>query len=134
MRLTPKQERFCTEYHKSGNGYQSYRTAFDTATDNRATVEQSVNDLLKSPKIILRLDELASLQEERAIITVDEILREMKTIAFNPDTKDCDRIRALELMGKHLGMFVDIKKLRDMIEQSLEGLSQEELKLIGGVE
>ena len=48
-------------------------------------------------------------RSERTGITADRVLKELAEIAFKQaDTagvRTSDRIRALELMGKHLGMF-----------------------------
>lgn len=153
--LTQKQENFCLEYIKSGNGSGAYRKAYDASgmTDEAVNVEAS--RLLDNPKIILRLDDLRDKAEAKSLVTVGKILRELHTLATvdirqafdeqgnlkaikdlpedvaraiasiesfeeysgRGDKRDpvgytrkirmVDKIRALELCGKHLKMFTD---------------------------
>lgn len=46
--------------------------------------------------------------EKRSEITIDRILSELASIGLNKEAeRTADRLRALELAGKHLGMFND---------------------------
>ena len=62
--LTLKQEKFCRKYQETGNGAESYRQVYDAENSTTETISQAVNQLLKNPKITLRLSEL----EEDALI------------------------------------------------------------------
>jgi phage terminase small subunit len=51
---------------------------------------------------------------------------------FGISVKSCDKVRALELIGKHLGMFKDKVELSGQVNNPYEGLTTEQLlKLVG---
>jgi len=53
-KLSPKQEKFCLEYIKLGNGTHAYINA----GYSEKGAEVSASQLLRNPKVIARLDEL----------------------------------------------------------------------------
>ena len=59
-RISPKQEKFCQEYIKTGNATQSYILA---GYDEKAA-EQNASRLIRNDKVSKRLDELRKLGEE----------------------------------------------------------------------
>ncbi len=59
-RISPKQEKFCQEYTKSGNASESYRLAGYEGKN----VRQLASQLLTNIDVIKRLDELKKLGEE----------------------------------------------------------------------
>lgn len=59
-RISPKQEKFCQEYIKTGNATQSYILA---GYDEKAA-EQNASRLIRNDKVSKRLDELKKLGEE----------------------------------------------------------------------
>lgn len=42
---------------------------------------------------------------ERVQLSQDDVVQELRRIAFNHNTPESSRVRALEVIGKHLGMF-----------------------------
>lgn len=51
---------------------------------------------------------------------------------FGIEVQSCDKVKALELIGKHLGMFKDKVELSGQVNNPYEGLTTEQLlKLIG---
>lgn len=51
---------------------------------------------------------------------------------YGIEVSSCDKVRALELIGKHLGMFKDKVELSGQVNNPYEGLTTEQLlKLIG---
>jgi len=56
----------------------------------------------------------------------------IKNTKYGIEVASCDKVRALELLGKHLGMFKDKVELSGNINNPYEGLSKEELlKIVG---
>jgi phage terminase small subunit len=47
---------------------------------------------------------------------------------YGIEVSSCDKVKALELIGKHLGMFKDKVELSGQINNPMEGLTTEELK------
>ena len=107
-KLTPKQERFVSEYLIDLNATQaairagySAKTAFSIGVEN-----------LSKPLIQDALQKAMKRRQERTEITADMVLKELKKIALDDaaDYQDSrlkytNKIKALELLGKHLGMF-----------------------------
>ena len=109
-KLTAKQERFCTEYIIDLNATQAaIRAGYSVKTANRIASEN-----LSKPDIQRKIQELQQERAERTEITQDRVLKELAGIGFAPITKGkikaADKTKALELLGRHLGMFTD--KLR----------------------
>ena len=144
--LNPKQLRFAHEFLKDLNGTK----AAIRAGYSKASAHVQGCDLLKHPKVKLKIEKLMAKREKRTGITSDWVLERLAEIAggdikdymswgmdehgnheskiIDSDklsaeksrilsevshTKDgikfkvTDKIRALDLIGKHLGMFTD---------------------------
>jgi phage terminase small subunit len=96
--LTTKRRLFVEAYLASPNATQ----AAITAGYSKKTAYSIGQRLLKNVEISKALEE----RIETAIITTDEILTDVKSIAKSSD-KDSDRLKAYELLGKHLAMWID---------------------------
>ncbi len=117
-RLTPKQERFCSEYLIDFNATQ----AAIRAGYSPRTAKQQGSRLLTNADIADHQATLVRARTARTEITADRVLRDLRTVAdrclaeepvldangaptgrwkFDPHPA----IRALELLGKHLGLF-----------------------------
>lgn len=107
-KLTEKQKRFCEEYLIDLNATQSYvRAGYKAKSNEIARVES--HKLLTKPNIQQYIEELRSEQSKRTEITADKVLEELGSVAFNKDI-ECigrDKVKALELLGQHLGMFTE---------------------------
>lgn len=106
-KLTAKQERFCTEYIIDLNATQAaIRAGYSVKTANRIASEN-----LSKLDIQRKIQELQQERAERTEITQDRVLKELAGIGFAPITKGkikaADKTKALELLGRHLGMFTD---------------------------
>lgn len=106
-KLTAKQERFCTEYIIDLNATQAaIRAGYSSKT--AYSVGQR---LLKNVEMQKKIQELQQERAERTEITQDRVLKELAGIGFAPITKGkikaADKTKALELLGRHLGMFTD---------------------------
>ena len=80
--LTPKQERFCREYIKDGNGTQAaIRAGYATSGADVQAIR-----LLGNARIQAYMDELKREQAERLEISADRIVQEIASIAFESIT------------------------------------------------
>lgn len=52
----------------------------------------------------------------------------IKETKFGIAVESCDKVKALELIGKHLGMFKDKVEISGQLNNPMEGLTTEELK------
>lgn len=103
MALNDRQKRFCEEYLIDRNATQ----AAIRAGYSEKTAHSIGNENLKKPEIEKYITELKEKQSKRTEITADKVLRELGMMAFSEveTITSKDKIKALELIGKHLGMF-----------------------------
>ena len=133
MSLTPKQEAFCLAYIETGNASEAYRRAYSAGKMKPETVNRKAFDLMQDGKITARLadlkEEIASKVTKKVAISKQWVLEQLIENASiakaaepvldgegNPTGEYKTNIaaanRAIELIGKELGMFVDRKEVR----------------------
>lgn len=101
-KLTEKQKRFCEEYLIDLNATQ----AAIRAGYKEKTAYAQGQRLLKKVEVQLYLKELMEQRSQRTEITADTVLKELAKIASaDVEITEKSKIKALELLGKHLGMF-----------------------------
>lgn len=104
LALTPRQRRFAEEYIVDFNA---------TAAAIRAGYATTYADrqghlLTKHEGIAAYIDMLTASTAAKAVaIDPDYVLQEVTKIITKEGTRDGDKLRALELIARHLGMFVD---------------------------
>lgn len=113
--MTDKQRRFADEYLIDLNATRAYKAAYPSVKRDE-TAAAAASRLLNFVKVQEYIKEHMQQRQERVQITQDEVVTALKELAFNAE-KDTDRIRALELLGKHLGMFQPQKDELDRQEQ-----------------
>ena len=109
-KLTPKQKKFIDEYLIDLNATQAaIRAGYSEKTANRAA-----SRLLSNVDFQVEVQKARLRQQERTEITADMVLKELATIALDDAAdysdsklKYTNKLRALELLGKHLGMFTE---------------------------
>ena len=99
--LTDKQERFCQEYIIDGNAAAACRRAGYAERSARITG----NRLLTKDDIRRRVSELQAERAERCEITADEVVKKLRAISEMWPQNPSAACRALELLGRHLGIF-----------------------------
>jgi phage terminase small subunit len=106
--LSPKQQLFVKEYLVDLNATGAYRRAGYRAKGSAATAGAA--QILANPRVQAAVQEAFKARSERTEITADFVLRGLAaeaTKGAHLDVPNAARIRALELLGKHLGMFPD---------------------------
>ncbi len=94
MKLSKNQEKFCLEYHKSGNATQAYIDSYSTKSVKSA--EQSASRLLSSNvKVQQRMQELQKKATEKYEIKLDEIIKENAKLAF----QDLNKVLTIDSEG-----------------------------------
>lgn len=100
-KLTPKQAAFVHEYLMDLNATQAaIRAGYSKKTANRIATEN-----LSKPVIQEAIQEARDAREKRSMITVEWVLAQIASIAQDEEAQQRDRLKALELLGKHLGMW-----------------------------
>lgn len=108
MALTEKQKRFVAEYLVDLNATQ----AAIRAGYSEKTAYSQGQRLLKNVEIQTAVHNASKNRESRTEITQDKVLNELGKVAFanaadytDATLKYSNKLRALELLGKHLGLF-----------------------------
>ena len=99
--LTPKQAAFVREYMIDLNATQ----AAIRAGYKEKTAAQTGAENLRKPQIQKALQEARKAIEERCIVSLDWVLGQIVSIATDEEARTADRLKALELLGKHLGLW-----------------------------
>ena len=121
-RLTAKQETFADSIAAGQTQAAAYRAAYDAADMAPATVWNEASRLVRHPEVAQRL---ALLQQEaeysaatRREVTRDFVFQELAALAIDAPTSNA-RLKALELLGKTVGMFTDRVQVEE-VERSVE--------------
>ena len=121
--LTRKQEIFACAIADGADRSSAYRSAYDAHQMTPPAVWTEASRLGRNPKVALRVDELrAEAEEVRQTMLVgreEAILAQLEKEALTAKT-DSARIRAIELLGRHLGLFVDRNEVKDVTERSAD--------------
>ena len=124
--LTPKQRMFVSLVTQGNSPREAYRKAYSNTTDNEAIIGASANRLMNSPKVKRLLQHLWDKQEKNIIMDAQKtrlhIMEELLKHSGNEEVQISARLKALELMGKAVGMFTD------KVEQKVETINAEQLK------
>jgi hypothetical protein len=124
-RLTAKQRLFVHYIVKGMSQKDAYKHAYKPSTENLGTITSNAHRTANDPKVRALLDVSLS-KSENALINDDIALRRhiMEELLRHSTSMDGDsqKLRALELMGKAVGMFTD------RVERVVEQISPESLK------
>lgn len=102
-KLTAKQELFIQEYMKDQNATAAaIRAGYSERSANNIGPENLLKPIVRN-EIDRRLEQRAKDNG----ITADYVLNSLKDIADSAEEKTNDRIKSLELLGKHLKLFTE---------------------------
>ena len=114
--LTPKQEMFCQEFVKTGNASQSYRIAYPKSVNWKdESVNCEASKLMVNTKVLQRVQELQTKQEEKHDISKDKIVNRLKEIIFAQDTIHDGKIdlsamnKSIDILNKMQGYYAPEK-------------------------
>ncbi len=107
--LTPKQEKFCLVYMETGNASEAYRQSYNAGKMASETINRNAKDLLDNSKIATRLKELRAPAIEKAQITLECHLNDLKTLRDKADAaeKYGPAIAAEVARGKASGLYIE---------------------------
>lgn len=117
--MTEKQRRFADEYLIDLNATRAYRAAYP-AVKRDETAATAGGRLLRNVEVSQYIRERMQERQQRTNISQDRVLADLAAIAYETDREIVsvrERLRALELLGKHLGLFDPRKDELDREEQ-----------------
>lgn len=124
-KLTAKQARFVHEYLVDLNATQAaIRSGYKPKNAAQTGAEN-----LRKPQIQAAIQEAREAREKSSMITAEWVLKEISKIAENQEEAARDRLKALELIGKHLGMWerredAETQGIRVTFEAEMEDWSE----------
>ena len=122
-KLTDKQEMFCQHYVACNNGVESAKRA-GYKGDNLAV---QASRMLATPKIKDRVNELRRIALEKVEAEQIDVMRLLSNIAREENEHKYNvnaRLKALELIGKAQGIFVDKKEIKSESTVNVNDASQ----------
>jgi len=127
MKLTAKQKRFCEEYIIDLNATQ----AAIRAEYSKKTAYSQGQRLLKNLNISQHIQKLQTEQSKRTQITADKVIDDIEDVRKRAKAENSFgmELKALELQGRHLGMFTDrIQHIDDMMSEETAKSIQKKLR------
>ena len=109
MRLTQKQEKFCTEFVQCGNAAEAYRRSYDARKMQDVSVWNASSRLMADSKICERIKELQDAAAKEAKVTLEghlNKLAELRDMAIE-DGQWNAAITAEVSRGKAAGLYTD---------------------------
>ena len=101
--LTKKQEEFTLLLFQGDTQRTAYKSAYPTSkTWKETAVDCEASKLASNPKVIQRLSELRSKAEDKAVITLDGIVKDIYRMSQEYE-REAEGLRALDMLMKHLG-------------------------------
>lgn len=124
-KLTDKQKRFCEEYLIDLNATQ----AAIRAGYSEKTADRIANQNLRKIEVQQYVQKLMTERSEQTGVTAEKVIKELKKIAFSDaEITGKEKMKALELLGKHLGMFTagaDNSETLKKLDEVLGGIKSE---------
>lgn len=101
--LSAKQKEFCHQFIVDSNGTRAaVRSGY---TKSAAAV--TANRLLKNPDVQDLIEKLTAQKNKKLLLSAQQVLEETCRIAMTKSAKHSDRLKALELMGKHYNLWTE---------------------------
>ena len=128
FRLSPMQYKFAYEFIETGDAYQAYMNAGYSVGDKKPfLIRGRAKELLQTPKVAAFINYIRDKTMEKLVIKVEDIIEKFMT-TYNQAMDSADFTnanRALENLGKHMGMFVERSLVEQKITMSADELDRE---------
>ena len=125
-RITPKMRAFASYIVQGMTPRNAYRKAYDCDESAESTIANNANKLLKDSRITLLLDSFWEDMKENiiadAVATRRHVMKELVKHSNDDKVNIGNRLKALEMMGRAVGMFTD------RVESKVEEVNAEQLK------
>lgn len=125
-RLTARMIHFVNLLVSGNDHITAYSTAYDCRGSTRATIIANANKLMKDARITMQLESVLEATKQNVVESDASARRYVMQQLFDKvneaETSESGKLRALELIGKAVGMFTD------RVEQVTETINADELK------
>lgn len=104
LALSPLQLAFCKEYVVDYEG----KAAAIRAGYSPQWADRQANQLKRNAGVRRYIEHLQTSKEAKIVsVTPDYLIQQLTAVMSKEGVKDSDKIRSIELLMKHLGMFID---------------------------
>ena len=104
--LTAKQEKFVNCIIEGMSQADAYRSAYNTSRMTDKTIHESASRLVNDSKVSARLQELREQLSSKSIMTAQQRMEWLTQLINNPEEGTTDRLRAIDIMNKMQGEYV----------------------------
>ena len=135
-KLTAKQEAF-SHCVASGSGTQShcYREIYDCEKSSPSVIWSESSRLLANPMVTARVNQLKSRieaqRQAQGISDRQRVLERLRQMIDTAEPTDSNKLRALELLGRSAGVFVDRVETTDAGSRDSDAVSAEIERRLG---
>ncbi|MCG8212941.1 terminase small subunit [Tenacibaculum finnmarkense genomovar finnmarkense] len=119
IKLTPKQEKFCQSFVKSGNKSEAYRSAYSTSNMKAETINKRAVELSNKGAVKGRITQLQTGIAERNKISIDECVQLLADMA---------RFDVADLFNDN-GTLKDFKVMSKEARSVIESIDVDEIKV-----
>lgn len=116
--LTKKKREFCEEYVLTGNGTRSYMKAYGKREDQYKLCATESCKMLKDEQIINYIAELT--KQKNPLLTQEWLCDRLLEIINNPESKEQDRLKAIDMLLKCLGAYTTNQNINAKVEGNVE--------------
>lgn len=111
--LTSKQLHFCRAWASGMSQSDAYREAFDLSPETKSkTVHEKASRLAGDSKVRARYERLIAAREAGMVASAlsdrEMVRKHLRDLALTASPQDSGRLRALELLGRASGAFVEL--------------------------
>jgi|TARA_R110000824_G_scaffold330162_1_gene516946 phage terminase small subunit len=128
FRLSPMQYKFAYEFIETGDAYQAYiNTGYSVGDKKPFLIRGKAKELLQTPKVAAFVNYIRDKTMDKLSIKVEDIIEKFMS-TYNQAMESADFTnanRALENLGKHLGMFVERQLIEQKVTMSSDELDRE---------
>lgn len=125
-RLTARMIHFVNLLVSGNDHITAYSTAYDVSGSTRASIIANANKLMKDPRIAMQLESVLEATKQNVVESDASARRYVMQQLFDKvnddEASESGKLRALELIGKAVGMFTD------RVEQVTEVIDADALK------
>lgn len=124
-RITAKMRSFASLVAQGKSGREAYRTAYQVQEGREHTVISGASRLMRDARVAALCGEVWERVAENIIddnVAARRFVMEQLKAHADGDKRDADKLKALEMMGRAIGMFTD------KVESKVEAISTEQLK------
>ena len=127
--LTDKQQAFVDAVFAGSNFSDAYRKAYKAENMSPGAIHREACVLAQNPKVSARLEQMWADREReqrmQRLSRAERVVQKLEQIGLRDGDTDGTQVRALELLGKTLGLFIDKVETEDKTPRDADAIRKE---------